>query len=546
MLGKVRTARSKLPENVRTLGSISLANDAASEFAYPIIPLFLTLTLGAPVLVVGLIEGVAEACAIVFKFLSGWLSDKFGERRRPWIVAGYSISTVARAGIALAPGWGVVLGAKIVDRIGKGTRGTPRDALIKDSTPKLLLGAAFGYHRAMDTAGAIVGPLIAVALLEAGLSLRTILWVAVVPGLLTLVLVRRVREADEASPAKKKVQLERVPLPAGFWAVLAIWMVFSLGNSSDVFLLLRAGNLGLGAIVVVLAYALYNLVYASLSWPLGALSDRLPRHLVLAGGVMVFALVYLGFAVAPAGWVVYPLFAVYGVYVAATEGVARAWVADHVGEHGAGTAFGVFSLGTAVAALVASIVAGILWTSVGPEAPFVMGAVTATIAAVLLLGYSLTERVGSRPAKLVVAGLGAAVLFGAGFEHASLGVLLRGSDAADALPLAPAQSCPAPPRTVALRHPLLDGFPKPAGVAYTGLTQAGPRIAVSGFATMGVASARAAYAAALPNAGFGIASVRHDPTESEIRFTGGVSGEIRLTQPCRNRTLVTVRLGGAD
>jgi len=202
VLGKVRTARSKLPENVRTLGSISLANDAASEFAYPIIPLFLTLTLGAPVLVVGLIEGVAEACAIVFKFLSGWLSDTFGERRRPWIVAGYSISTVARAGIALAPGWGVVLGAKIVDRIGKGTRGTPRDALIKDSTPKPLLGAAFGYHRAMDTAGAIVGPLIAVALLEAGLSLRTILWVAVVPGLLTLVLVRRVREADEASPAK--------------------------------------------------------------------------------------------------------------------------------------------------------------------------------------------------------------------------------------------------------------------------------------------------------------------------------------------------------
>src|SRR4051812_31099520 len=196
-VGRVVAAQQRLPLNVRVLGWVSLANDAASELAYPIVPLFLSLTLGAPVVLIGVIEGIAEAMALGFRLVSGWLSDRAGDRRRPWIVAGYALSTGARAIIAAAPPWGWVLAGKVVDRVGKGARSTPRDALIRDSTSKPLMGAAFGYHRAMDTVGAVIGPLLAVALLEAGLSLRSILWFAVIPGLLTLVLVRRVREAPK-------------------------------------------------------------------------------------------------------------------------------------------------------------------------------------------------------------------------------------------------------------------------------------------------------------------------------------------------------------
>src|ERR1700754_104054 len=187
---RIGDARRRLPENVRLLSWVSLANDSASEMAYPIVPLFLALVLGAPAILIGLIEGIAEAMALGFKLLSGWLSDRSAEqKRRPWIAAGYGVSTVSRIAIAAAPAWGWVLGAKIVDRIGKGTRGTPRDALIRDSTPKELGGSAFGYQRPMDTIGAIVGPLLAAAMLAAGCSLRTILWVGVLPGAITLLLI---------------------------------------------------------------------------------------------------------------------------------------------------------------------------------------------------------------------------------------------------------------------------------------------------------------------------------------------------------------------
>jgi MFS family permease len=237
----------------------------------------------------------------------------------------------------------------------------------------------------MDTAGAVIGPLAAVALLAAGLSLRGVLWIAVVPGALMLLLLLRIREVAPAARAEAPETVERPErLPRSFWVVLGVWIVFSLGNSSDVFLLLRAHDLGLGTTLTVLAYAGYNLVYSFLSWPLGALSDRVPRARVLAGGLVVFALVYLGFAVAPGGWAVWPLFAVYGVYIAATEGVAKAWVADHAPGGLAGTAFGAFAAGTGAALLVASVAAGLLWSHVSHAAPFVLGALAAGAALVLL------------------------------------------------------------------------------------------------------------------------------------------------------------------
>lgn len=385
----MRAARRALPQNVRTLSWVSFANDLATELAYPIVPLFLTVTLGAPVAVIGLIEGVAEGVAVGLRGAAGWLSDRWGERRRPWIVAGYGLSVLARPLLAAAPAWGYVLGARLADRLGKAGRTAPRDALIRDSTPPGLFGAAFGYHRALDTAGAVLGPLAAVALLGAGASLRTVLWVAVLPGIASLVLLRRVREAPRLdAPARPA----GVALPRSFWLALGVWVVFSLGNSSDVFLLLRSHQLGLGSTLVILAYAVYNVVYSSLSWPLGALSDRLPRPLLLAAGLALFALVYLGFALAPGTWAVWPLFAAYGVYIAATEGVARAWVADHVPPGGAGTAYGLFGFATGASLLAASIAAGLLWSHVGPAAPFVLGACSAGLAAVLILVLATSGR----------------------------------------------------------------------------------------------------------------------------------------------------------
>jgi MFS family permease len=384
-IAQARRARLALPRNVRALSWVSFANDAASELAYPVVPLFLTVTLGAPVAAVGLIEGVAEGIAVGLRGAAGWLSDRWGERRLPWVTGGYGGSAVGRIVVAAAPHWGWVLAGRVVDRLGKGARTAPRDALIRDSTPPPLLGSAFGYHRALDTAGAVVGPLLAVALLAAGLSFRNVLSIAVVPGFLALLLLRAVREAPRDPTTGTGAVVKGMPLPREFWAVLVIWVVFSLGNSSDVFLLLRAKELGLGTTLVVLSYAAYNVVYSGLSWPLGAFSDRHPRELVLGAGLLVFGLVYLGFAIAPGSWAVWPLFAVYGAYIAATDGVARAWVADQVPGHAIGTAYGIFSAATGGALLLASIGAGLLWSHVSPKAPFVLGASAAGVALVLLL-----------------------------------------------------------------------------------------------------------------------------------------------------------------
>lgn len=388
-------ARRGLPANVRALGWVSFANDLASELAYPIVPLFLRATLGASYAVIGLIEGVAEGVAVGLRGLAGRLSDVGGERRRPWIVAGYALTTLSRPLLALAHGWGLVLTARLADRAGKAARTAPRDALIRDSTPPPLLGSSFGYHRAMDTAGAVLGPLAAVALLRyVHVSLRTVLWFAVVPGTLTLLLLGAVREAPPRAREEIAPRGRVRDLPRAFWLVLAVWFVFSLGNSADAFLLLRARDVGLATSLAVLAYAIYNVVYASLSWPLGALSDRVPRPRVLAAGLAVFALVYLGFAVAPGAWAVWPLLAVYGAYVAATDGVARAWVGDHTPPGLAGTAFGVFSAATGAALLVASVVAGLLWSKVSASAPFYLGAGAATAALGVLL---VTQRMRRAP-----------------------------------------------------------------------------------------------------------------------------------------------------
>ena len=386
----------RIPENVRAVSVVSLVNDLASELAYPVVPLFLTSVLGAPVAVLGVIEGLAEGAAVALGAASGWISDRAGGRRVPWIGAGYTTSAAARAVIAAATQWGLVLVGRLADRTGKALRTAPRDALIRDSSSPELVGASFGFHRALDTVGATVGPLVAVMLLSAGLSLRDVLWISVVPGLLAVLLVRRVREAPArpAAPHSTNPRLRR-----GFWWVVAAAVVFSLGNSSNAFLLLRASDLGLSATLVILAYALYNAVYAGFAWPLGSLSDRVPRGAVLAGGVVVYACVYTAFALVSEAWAVWPLFGLYGLFVAATDGVLKAWVADHVEGPLAGTAYGIYSGAVGSALLAASVLGGVLWATVSPSATFWAGAAFAVAALPLIAlasGVSLPARAPRR------------------------------------------------------------------------------------------------------------------------------------------------------
>jgi|GEM_PF-24935 len=547
-LARIDAARRALPKNVRVLSWVSLANDSASELAYPIIPLFLAITLGAPIVLIGIIEGIAEAMALAFRLLSGWLSDRAadGRRRRPWIMTGYGIATFARLGIAAAPTWGWVLGSRIADRVGKGIRGAPRDALIRDSTPKQQIGAAFGFHRSADTIGAIAGPLIAAAMLALGCSLRSILWVAVVPGIVTLVLLRRIREAP---PSGANVRKKNAPelahagtLPSSFWGVLLIWVVFSIGNSSDAFLLLRAHDLGMAAVVTVLAYAAYNLVFAGLAWPLGALSDRFSRAAIFGAGLVVFALVYVGFALAPGSWAVWPLFAFYGVYVAATEGVGRAWVADHVNEDAVGTAYGVFYAATAAAALVASIVAGVLWTYVSPSAPFVLGAITSGLAAALLGVRALMRGFSPRAAQLAMGTLLVVVLAAAAIEHDQLGNAFRSRGEAEVPVAAAARKC-APLAAQRVTPSLPAGFPTPSGVAWTKNDQ---RWSTQGYIDGSIREAHDEFESRLEAAGYHVTRSEVDPGDAEIAFTGkGHRGQIDIFQECTTRTWMQVTVNAA-
>ena len=378
--------------NVFRLGWVSLASDVASEMAYPLIPLFLTTTLGAPVAVLGVIEGGAEGTASAMKVTSGWLSDRLG-RRKPLVVAGYALSLLGKALLALAFAWPQAFLARFVDRTGKGLRTSPRDALIADGTASHVRGRAFGFHRAMDTVGAVVGPLVALVMVgAAGLGPRPVLLLALVPGLAGVVLLGTVADRPARPPSRETVPSAGfIEGPSrGYWAFVGIILLFSLGNSSDAFLLLRSRNLGLGVGEVIAAYALFNASYSLLSMPAGVLSDRVGRYRLLIGGLLVFAAVYLGFGLAPDGRWLWPLFATYGVYMAATEGVGRALAADLAPELQRATYLGVYHTGIGIATVLASVMAGLLWDHVGPESPFLLGAGVSILSAGLMVVLTLS------------------------------------------------------------------------------------------------------------------------------------------------------------
>jgi MFS family permease len=367
---------------------------------YPIVPLFLTGTLGAPVLAVGVIEGIAESTASLLKFIFGWVSDKF-RRRVPFTFAGYALAALSKPGLAAAFAWPAVLFVRFVDRTGKGIRTAPRDALIAASTDTSTRGRAFGFHRAMDTSGAVVGPLIALALLAwLGDSYRPIFLFAFIPGALSVLALLAVREVVNAAPREQLPPLLSFRgYDRRFVVFIGITLLFSIGNSSDAFLILRSRDLGLGATAVVFAYVLYNVAYAGLSLPAGIHSDRIGRRPVLIAGFVIFAFVYLGFAAATSPWMVWPLFLVYGGYIAFTEGVGKAYVADLVPDDRRGSAMGLYNASTGVMLLFSSIIGGVLWEVFGPGATFLVGACSSGSAALLLAALSGRGATADPPAR---------------------------------------------------------------------------------------------------------------------------------------------------
>jgi len=382
------TWRQGLTRNVVILGFVSLLNDAASEMIYPLLPVFLTSVLGAGPAVLGMIEGVAESTASLLKLYSGYLSDRV-KRRKGWVVAGYTISNIIRPLIALAGSWVQVLALRFSDRVGKGLRTSPRDAMIADSTPPEFRGMAYGFHRAMDHGGAIVGPLLATGLLLLYHdNISTVFLLSFVPGTLAVVLLLAGLREREAAPgsggSKLNVRSALTEMPGSFRKYLLIILLFTLGNSTDAFLLVRAQALGVPVALLPTIWVALHVVKMAFSIPGGMLSDRLGRKQVIVVGWVVYALVYWGFALASQQWHVWALFATYGIYFGLTEGVEKALVADLAPIHLRGSAFGLYHLTVGIGAFPASLIFGLVWERFGPSAAFGMGAVLALLSSVLL------------------------------------------------------------------------------------------------------------------------------------------------------------------
>ncbi|MBX2994867.1 MAG: MFS transporter [Bdellovibrionaceae bacterium] len=375
------------------LGFVSFFADISSEMLYPITPIFLTTVLGASMASVGAIEGVAEAIASLLKTYSGAWSDKIS-KRRPFIITGYLLAAVSKPMIGLAGSWGDVLIARGVDRTGKGIRTAPRDALLAESVDDKNQGAAFGLHRGMDTLGAAIGPLAAIYLLTAYQdNLRPLYYWAIVPGLLSVALLFWVKEKPaRASQTKWQNPLSSVrQIDKPFRRYLIAWGLFSLANSSDVFLLMKAKSLGHSTQTVILMYCAYNLIYAISSPYLGVLSDKLGRRKLMIFGLGVFALVYLGFGFAQETWQIWVLFLTYGLYMGATDGVGKALALELSPGKPKATTLGLLGTVTGFCTIFASVFAGMIWDSLGGAWPFVYGVLGAVFALLILSGESTSQ-----------------------------------------------------------------------------------------------------------------------------------------------------------
>ena len=386
-------SRDWLTPNVRTLSGVSFLQDAASELLYPVLPIFLTVTLGAPAAVVGAVEGVAEGVSALSKLVFGRMAD--GRAKRPFIALGYGLAAVGKLLIALASAWPVVLAGRGVDRVGKGIRGAPRDALLMVDVPRAQRGRVFGFHRAADTAGAVVGPAIGLALYELlDHELRPLLVIAVVPAVLSVLLVTAVREAPAQRVSRPAVEVAKpAELSATLRRLVAVLTVFGLVNFPDALLLLRAHEIGLSTGGVIAAYIVYNVVYAAGAYPAGALSDRLPRHRVYAIGLLLFGVGYIGLGVVDTPWLVFVLLPVYGGFAACTDGVGKAWVSSLAPETRQAGAQGLYQALTGGAILVAGLWAGLAWNGSGVVPLVVSGTVATVLGLGLLAGGRRLEAV---------------------------------------------------------------------------------------------------------------------------------------------------------
>lgn len=379
-----------LPKGVIALGLVSLFMDLSSEMIHSLLPVFLVTVLGASALSVGLIEGIAEATASITKVFSGVISDWTG-RRKPLVLLGYGLAAITKPLFPLATGIGAVLTARFIDRIGKGIRGAPRDALIADITPAAMRGTAYGLRQSMDTVGAFAGPLLAMILMAATHdNFRLVFWVAVIPAFVcVLLIIFGVEEPEHTRPtAQARLPLSRDSLrslPGRFWQVVAFAGILTLARFSEAFLLLRAENAGLAVTWVPMILIVMNVMYAASAYPFGKLSDTGSRLRLLAWGILLLIAADLILALAGNYWLVGLGAAVWGLHMGATQGLLAALVADTAPADLRGTAFGVFNLASGIALLAASIVAGSLWTMVGPAMTFYAGAAFSAVALVTLL-----------------------------------------------------------------------------------------------------------------------------------------------------------------
>jgi MFS family permease len=383
-----------LNRNIFFTGLVSFFMDFSSEMVYPLVPLFLSSVLGVPKSVIGLIEGIAESTASLLKVFSGWLSDKLGHRK--WLMAlGYGISTLSRPLIATAPNWGQVLSSRFMDRFGKGVRNAPRDALIAESCQENNLGRSFGFHRGMDTLGAVVGPAVAFGLLAYfNGQYRLVFWLSMIPGALAVLIIILFIQETRACPIPEaeRPKLGWRSFSGSYKFFVAVAALFSLGNSSDVFLILRAQNVGIPLAVIPLVYLVFNVVYGLGALPAGILSDRIGPKPIIFLSFILFGLIYLGFAQAERPVHIWCLFIAYGVFMAMTEGVQKAFLATIIPQEFKATGFGLYNTLVGLAVLPASLIAGFLWDRVGPPATFLYGTATAWLAAGLFLFFLLKTK----------------------------------------------------------------------------------------------------------------------------------------------------------
>jgi MFS family permease len=395
MKGKAATPEvglSRLPASIWALGFVSMFMDISSEMIHSLLPVFLSTVLGASTVTIGAIEGIGEATTSISKLFSGWLSDRLG-RRKTLTVIGYGLGALSKPLFALAPSAGWVLAARFSDRIGKGVRGAPRDALVGELAPPDLRGAAYGLRQSLDTVGAFAGPLLAIALMAlSGNDFRLVFWLAVIPGLAAVSLlifgVEEPKSDGGASEPHLPIRWTEVrDLGARFWGVVAVGAVLALARFSEAFLILRVQDAGLAMALVPVALVVMNIVYAGSAYPMGALSDKLDRRLVIAGGFGTLIVADVVLALAPNVGLVMVGIGLWGLHMGMTQGLFAALIADAAPTHLRGTAFGVFHFISGIALLLASLIAGAMWQHFGAAATFLCGALLTAIG--LIGGFAL-------------------------------------------------------------------------------------------------------------------------------------------------------------